>query len=89
MDSPQGNVTLCRLEQWNAKRGEWSVIHAGINLLHPERYSQRLAANGKVARCIETDTGIIHQAVPDPEPLPVCPYCGDRHSEVDHGMCLL
>lgn len=51
--------TFCRLELWSAKKQEWTVAHAGVNLLHPNRYPERLAANGKVGRVIVLDTGEI------------------------------
>jgi hypothetical protein len=49
--------TFCRLELWNPAKTDWSVAHAGIALLHPERYVARLAAKGKTARVILVDTG--------------------------------
>ncbi|WP_027860115.1 hypothetical protein [Marmoricola sp. URHB0036] len=43
--------TLCRLEYLTTNG--WAVGHAGIALLHPARYVERLTARGKFARCTE------------------------------------
>lgn len=48
--------SFCRLEVWNVASGDWVVAHAGIALLHPQRYVERLAAKGKAARVILVDT---------------------------------
>lgn len=39
-----------RLELWNETKGRWWLAHAGIDLLDPRLYVERLAANGKAAR---------------------------------------
>jgi hypothetical protein len=73
--------TLCRLEYWNLATGEWIVAHAGIALLQPRRYVERLVVKGKIGRVTVLETGEIHQ-------LP-CPFCGDDHAEPYDGSCLL
>lgn len=49
--------TFCRIEYWNPNTGEWEVGHAGINLMKPATYVQKLA-NTSIARVIEVDTGV-------------------------------
>lgn len=44
---------LCRLEYMT--RAGWVTGHAGIALLDPGRYVERLAANGKFGRALELD----------------------------------
>lgn len=83
------DTTLTRLEYWDARLGDWVVGHAGVGLLHPERYSQRLAANGKVGRAIVVETGEVFQSVATPEPQPTCLFCDERHPEPHDGGCLL
>lgn len=85
--SNEGTVT--RLELWDARLGDWTVAHAGVPLLHPERYSERLAANGKVARAIVVETGEVFQSCETPAKAPTCEYCGERHAEPHDGACLL
>jgi hypothetical protein len=53
--------SFCRLEQWNPHRLEWTTLHAGISLLHPRRYVERLAAKGKIGRVTVIDTGEVIQ----------------------------
>jgi len=67
--------TLCRLEYLTRKG--WVVGHAAMNLLHPERYPERLAANGKIGRVTVLDdtlqpTGTTYESPlhADPEDLP-------------------
>ena len=45
--------TLCRLEYLT--RNGWVVGHAGINLLNPSRYCERLTERGKFGRATELD----------------------------------
>lgn len=49
--------TLVRIEYWNPNTGEWEVAHAGINLMKPATYVQKLA-NSWIARVVEVDTGV-------------------------------
>lgn len=55
MDQP----TFVRIEYWNATKGEWVVGHAGINLMNPSEYVQKLMSRGTVARAVNPDTGEI------------------------------
>jgi len=62
--------TLCRLE-YLTPHG-WAVGHAAVNLLHPQRYVERLWARGKAGRATELDdrlqpTGQVW-AAPDVDP---------------------
>lgn len=65
---------LCRLEYLT--REGWVVGHASINLLYPDRYVERLEANGKVGRCTEllddaTDGRVwVASTIPDPDNIP-------------------
>lgn len=45
--------SLCRLEYLTANG--WSVGHAGVALLHPDRYVERLTARGKFGRATVLD----------------------------------
>lgn len=45
--------TLCRLEYLGRKG--WVMGHAGVALLAPERYVERLTARGKFGRATELD----------------------------------
>ena len=49
--------TFCRVEYWNPTLGDWTVGHAGINLMNPATYVQKLAKRGTIARAVEVDTG--------------------------------
>jgi hypothetical protein len=49
--------TFCKLEYLTTNG--WVVGHAGVNLLHPQRYIERLAARGKVGRVTIVDTGVV------------------------------
>lgn len=67
--------TLCRLEYLTRKG--WVVGANVINLLNPERYVERLEANGKIGRCTVLDdvlqpTGQVWVAkvIPDPDQIP-------------------
>lgn len=53
MDHP----TFVRIEYWNPMLGDWAVGHAGINLMDPAHYVQKLAYRGTIARAVEIDTG--------------------------------
>ena len=50
---------FCRIEYWNAMTASWEVGHAGVNLMDPAAYVQKLAQNGHVARAIDKETGEI------------------------------
>lgn len=71
-----------RLEQWSEKKREWVVLHAGLNLLSPQRYVERYEKNGKTARAVGVETGEIWGPAEDP----TCVLCGDPHTD---GMCLI
>jgi hypothetical protein len=68
--------TLCRLEYLTRKG--WVTGHAMLNLLHPERYPERLAANGKVGRVTVLDEATLQPTSttyesplrPDPADIP-------------------
>jgi hypothetical protein len=75
MNEDAANRTLCRMEYLTRKG--WVVGHNGIALLHPERYVERLEANGKVGRAVALDdrlqpTGQTWEpkVIPDPEDIP-------------------
>ena len=53
MDHP----TLVRIEYWSPSHRDWVVGHAGINLVNPSRYVQKLMSRGTVARAVDPDTG--------------------------------
>lgn len=91
-------TTLCRLEQWTGR--EWQVMHAGVALLHPERYVERLEDRNVVARVTELDdrlqpTGVVYGPTVDPvavePPEPVeCPFCmGTICADGSTGSCLI
>lgn len=77
------NVTFCKLEFLGPDG--WEVGHHGVNLIHPERYPERLAANGKVGRVIIVDTGEIISGPLEPDP---CSVCGNQHTGIE-GSCIL
>lgn len=54
---PTPAPTFSKLEYWNPETRQWVVGHAGINLLYPRRYVERLAAKGKIGRVTIIDTG--------------------------------
>lgn len=65
---------LCRLEYLTPDG--WKVGHAGINLLHPERYVERLAERGKFGRAtvladdLKTELQVFEpKELPDPSVL--------------------
>lgn len=47
--------TFVRIEYWNPVRQDWVTGHAGMNLMNPARYVQKLAERGTIARAIELD----------------------------------
>lgn len=53
-DTPVPRLT--RLETY--KRGQWVVSHAGVALLHPDRYAPRLADRGLIARATVLDENL-------------------------------
>lgn len=68
--------TLVRLEYLTP--GGWVVGHAGVNLLHPERYVERLAERKKFGRAIELDdmlqpTGQVWEPEELPDPATLVP----------------
>lgn len=74
MDAVTTGGTLCRLEYLTRKG--WVVGHAGISLLDPGRYVERLTARGKFGRCTELDdrlqaTGTVYVSPNIPEDLSV------------------
>lgn len=75
MDAVSTGVgTLCRLEYLTRKG--WVMGHAGINLLHPERYVERLTDRGKFGRCTVLDdrlqpTGTVYVSPNIPDDLSV------------------
>lgn len=74
-----------RLEVWSDTKKDWVVQHAGINLLHPQKYAERYAKNGKVVRAVEVESGKVYQAkvIAQIE----CEFC--QTVECDGGSCLL
>jgi len=48
--------TFCRIEYWNSAAADWSVGHAGANLMNPATYVQKLAKRGTIARIVAIDT---------------------------------
>lgn len=47
-----------RIEYWNTAKGDWVTGHAGINLMDPQKYVQKVTDNGKaIARAVVVDTG--------------------------------
>lgn len=51
-----------QIDYWSPLTSSWEVGHAGINLLNPEAYVQKLAARGIIARAVNKDTGEIMYA---------------------------
>lgn len=74
--------TFCRLELLT--ENGWQVAHHGINLLHPDKYPERLAKNGKTGRVVIIETGEIINAG-----LTSCPYCDAPHAGPQDGTCLI
>lgn len=46
-----------RIEYWNPMTVRWEVGHAGISLMDPALYIQKLTVRGIVARAVDKDTG--------------------------------
>lgn len=46
-----------RIEYWNHLTESWQVGHAGINLMDPAAYVNKLAKRGVLARAVNKDTG--------------------------------
>lgn len=47
-----------RIEYWSATKGDWVKGHAGLNLLDPQKYVQKVTDSGKaIARAVVVDTG--------------------------------
>ena len=53
MDHP----TFVRIEYWSDVKQDWTVGHAGVNLMNPALYAKKLGERGQLARIIEVDTG--------------------------------
>lgn len=52
MDHP----TLVRIDYWNPLTVSWETGHAGINLMNPATYVQKLAKRGVIARAVDKET---------------------------------
>jgi hypothetical protein len=68
--------TLCRLEYLTPNG--WTVGHHGVNLLHPERYVERLAERGKFGRVTVladdlTPTSTVYEPKDLPNPADLVP----------------
>lgn len=48
---------LVRIDYWNPMIRDWTVGHAGINLLSPEAYVHKLFERGIIARAVDLDNG--------------------------------
>lgn len=85
------DTTECRLEWWDRRTNSWFLAHAGVPLLHPRRYCERLSVGGKVARVTLLESGEVIQLQPTPEPEEVvsCDLCGDAHPLPHDGLCLV
>lgn len=79
---PTETPTFYRLEQWNPETRKWDEMHAGLNLLHPEKFVERYAVKGVHVRAIEAMTKRYFGMEEDP----TCVLCGDPHTD---GMCLI
>lgn len=77
--------TFYRLEKWNPQTREWEEMHAGLNLLSPEKFVERYKAKGVDVRAIEAMTKKYFGMEEDPEEDD-CVLCGEPHM---HGMCLI
>jgi hypothetical protein len=49
--------TFVEVQYWNSATASWTTGHAGINLMNPSTYVQKLAKRGTIARAIDKDTG--------------------------------
>jgi hypothetical protein len=52
MDHP----TFVRIEYWNEMTASWQTGHAGLRLMNPSTYVQKLAKRGTIARAVNPDT---------------------------------
>jgi hypothetical protein len=102
MTDPVPVPQLCQLEYLSRKG--WTD-NGKVNLLHPERYVERLTAAGKVGRVVVVSTGEVFQPdrIPDPStlvptetPIPrvfdpnrPCTFCGEKHPQPHDGSCLI
>lgn len=49
---------FCRVEYWSPAKTDWTVGHAGINLMNPEKYVTGVTKRGDhIARAVVVDTG--------------------------------
>jgi hypothetical protein len=53
MDHP----TFVGIEYWDPMTVSWETGHAGINLMNPAAYVQKLAKRGVIARAVDKETG--------------------------------
>lgn len=74
-----------RLEKWNPLTRAWDEMHAGLNLLSPEKFVERYEVKGVHVRAIEAMTMEYFGLKEDPEEDD-CVLCGEPHV---HGMCLI
>lgn len=51
--------TFVKIEYWNPLTASWRTGHAGINLMNPAVYVQKLAKRGVIARAVDNQTGEI------------------------------
>lgn len=49
--------TFVEIQYWNEMTGSWSVGHAGINLMNPVTYVQKLMKRGVIASAVDKETG--------------------------------
>ena len=83
--------TLCRLEILTPQG--WWVSHAGIALLNPGRYVERLAARNKFGRATELDdrlqpTGTVWEPANLPDPASLVPAVdGSRAPVLPCSLC--
>lgn len=49
-----------RIEYWNPAKNDWVKGHAGLNLMNPQKYVQKVTDSGKaIARAVVVDTGVV------------------------------
>lgn len=48
-----------RIEYWNHMTASWETGHAGLRLMNPTTYIQKLAKNEVIARAVDLETGEI------------------------------
>jgi len=89
MSEPVPVPTLVRLEYLTPEG--WAIGAKSVNLLHPERYVERLAARGKIGRVTELDDQLqpTGQVWGGESALPSCVFCSHRHPEPYDGSCLI